>query len=134
MIIKRLNEIVGTQFDVTAPEKQWQSRRLLLKNDQVGFSLHDTIIYANTETPIWYKHHLEVVYCIEGEGEVEVLSPEPQTYQIFPGTVYVLNQHENHILRARTQMRIICVFDPPCTGTEVHGEDGAYPATDESHG
>jgi L-ectoine synthase len=127
MIVRTLNEILGTQYDVTAPEKQWQSRRLLLKKDQIGFSFHDTIIYPNTETHIWYKNHLEVVYCIEGEGEVEVLFPEQKKYQVSPGTVYVLNQHEKHILRARTQMRIICVFDPPCTGDEVHGEEGAYP-------
>lgn len=132
MIVRTLNEIIGSQNDVTAPEKQWQSRRLLLKKDQLGFSFHDTIIYPNTETPIWYKNHLEVVYCIEGEGEVEVLSPSKKTYQISPGTVYVLNQHEKHILRARTQMRIICVFDPACTGDEVHGEDGEYPLNDSS--
>ncbi|MGB0909655.1 MAG: ectoine synthase [Nitrospirales bacterium] len=130
MIVKKLQEVLGTQYDVIAPEKQWRSRRLLLKKDQIGFSLHDTIIYPNTETPIWYKNHLEVVYCIEGEGEVEVLLPEKKTYQIGPGTVYVLNQHEKHILRARTQMRIICVFDPPCTGSEVHGKEGEYSLPD----
>ena len=132
MIVKRLKEILGTQYDVTAPEKQWRSRRLLLKKDQIGFSLHDTIVYPNTETQIWYKNHLEVVYCIEGEGEVEVLFPEQKIYQISPGTVYVLNQHEKHILRAKTQMRIICMFDPPCTGTEVHGEEGDYPPDNSS--
>ncbi len=127
MIVRTLDEVIGTPCDVTAPEQQWRSRRLLVKKDQIGLSLHDTIIYPNTETFIWYKHHLEVVYCIEGEGEVEVLSPEPKTYPISPGTMYVLNQQERHILRARTQMRIICVFDPPCAGTEVHGKDGEYP-------
>ena len=39
----------------------------------MGFSLHDMVIRAGAELTMWYKNHLEEVYCIEGEGEVEVL-------------------------------------------------------------
>ncbi|KOP68452.1 L-ectoine synthase [Bacillus sp. FJAT-18019] len=131
MIVKQLDDILGTENDVDTPT--WNSRRLLLKKDGMGFSLHDTIIKAGTETMIWYKHHVEAVYCIEGEGEIEVVQ-ENKTYPIKPGTMYALNGNEKHFLRAHSNsdMRMVCVFNPPITGREVHDEDGAYaPSVDE---
>lgn len=130
MIVKQLEAIVNTEDDVKA--QTWNSRRLLLRKDGVGFSLHDTIIHAGTETYIWYKNHIEAVYCVEGEGEIEVI----ETGEIFPiknGTLYCLNGHEKHYLRAaeHTSMRMICVFNPPLTGREVHDENGVYPLIEE---
>lgn len=125
MIVRKLDEIVGSERDVQA--ETWNSRRLLLAGDGMGFSLHDTLIHAGTETMIWYRHHLEAVYCVEGDGEIEVL-PNGPTYQIVAGTMYALDGHEKHLLRARTQMRMICVFNPPVAGDEVHDEEGVYPA------
>ena len=104
MIIRTLDDIVNTERTVRAAT--WQSRRLLLKGDGVGFSLHDTLIYAGTETLIWYKHHIEAVYCVDGEGEVEETATG-KVYAITPGTLYVLNGHERHLLRARSQLRLI---------------------------
>src|SRR5690606_13561850 len=93
VIVRKLEDVVGTERDVHA--ETWNSRRLLLKADGTGFSLHDTLIHAGTETLIWYQHHLEAVYCIEGEGEVEVLLEEGgQVHPIAAGTLYVLDQHE----------------------------------------
>jgi hypothetical protein len=37
------------------------------------------------------------------------------------------NGHEHHQLRPRTQMRTVCVFNPPVAGREVHDENGVYP-------
>lgn len=125
MIVRSLQDIQGTDKDVRASNGNWESRRLILNDDAVGFSLHDTIIHAGTETLLWYKHHLEAVYCIEGEGEVETTEND-KVYSIKPGTVYLLNGNERHWLRARTTMRMVCVFNPPVTGSEVHDSDGAY--------
>jgi len=127
MIVKHLENVIGTEFDIDTPT--WNSRRLILKKDNVGFSLHDTVIKAGTETMIWYKHHIEAVYCVEGEGEIELIDTQ-ETYSIRPGTLYVLNGHEKHWLRGKTDMRMVCVFNPPCTGQEVHDEEGAYVAGD----
>ncbi|MGP0583987.1 ectoine synthase [Paenibacillus timonensis] len=123
MIVKHLSNIVGTIDDVDT--ETWNSRRLILAKDNMGFSLNDTLIKAGTETLIWYKNHVEAVYCIEGEGEIEVIGGE--TYPISPGMMYALNGHEKHYLRARSQLRVICVFNPPLTGREVHDEEGTYP-------
>lgn len=124
MLVKSLSEIIRTEQDVKGDN--WRSRRLLLKKDNMGFSLHDTLIYAGTETEMWYKNHLEAVYCIEGEGEVETVD-DNKVYSIKAGTVYALDKHDKHILRAKTDMRMVCVFNPPVTGQEVHDETGAYP-------
>ncbi|MDX5334415.1 MAG: ectoine synthase, partial [Gammaproteobacteria bacterium] len=34
---------------------------------------------------------------------------------------------ERHYLRARKDMRMICVFNPPVVGPETHDENGVYP-------
>ena len=126
MIVRNIEEIKGSERDVPAENNNWISRRLLLKRDGVCFSLNETIIYEGTETYIWYKNHVEAVYCIEGEGEVELVD-DNKVYSITPGTLYVLNKHEKHFLRAKKRMRLVCVFNPPLVGSEVHQEDGSYP-------
>jgi len=50
-----------------------------------------------------------------------------QTYPLAPGTMYLLNGHERHTVQPRTRMRMLCVFNPPVTGREVHDENGVYP-------
>jgi L-ectoine synthase len=127
MIVRSLNEIIGTQRDVSDPEGNWVSRRLLLKEDGMGFSFHETIIFKGTETKIWYKNHLEAVYCVEGEGELETI-PQKEIYPINPGTLYAMNKHDQHYLRATgSDLRLVCVFNPPLSGSEVHDEEGSYP-------
>ena len=128
MIIKRLAELAGTDRDVQA--ENWASRRLLLKKDGMGFSLHDTVIHAGTSTEIHYRHHLEAVYCIQGKGTVYVPATGT-TYEIEAGTVYALNGHEQHVLSAEVEMRMVCVFNPPLVGTEVHDAHGVYPLLSE---
>ncbi len=128
MIVKSLDDIIGTE-DETSGET-WISRRFVMKKDNVGFSLNDTIIKAGTESYFWYKNHIEAVYCIEGEGEVETID-NGKVYPLKPGTMYLLNGHEKHYLRAKTQMRMVCVFNPALVGTETHDEDGVYPLLED---
>jgi L-ectoine synthase len=124
MIVRKITDIIGTDRDVD--DGNWVSRRLLLRKDGMGFSMHETILRAGTETYMWYKHHLEAVYCIDGEGEVEDLATGT-LHRLEPGTLYALNDHDQHIVRAKTDIRTVCVFCPPVTGQEVHDEEGVYP-------
>ena len=124
MIVRRLDDIKGTALDVKT--SNWVSRRLLLARDGMGFSLHETTIFSGTETHIWYQNHLEAVYCIEGSGEIETVA-DGRVHAIRPGVVYALDDHDEHYLRAREDMRLVCVFNPPLTGGEVHDEKGVYP-------
>jgi len=123
MIVRTLDEVRGTDDDVHSDG--WNSRRLILAHHGMGFSMHDTVIHAGAELEMWYRHHLEAVYCIEGEGEVEVLATGDR-WPIAPGTLYALDANDKHVLRAKTQMRMVCTFNPPVTGREVHDADGAY--------
>ena len=127
MIVKTLDEIIGTEYNVKTDN--WVSRRFLLKKDGMGFSFHETIIYAGTESFFWYKNHLEAVYCVGGEGEIESVE-DGKVYPIKDGTMYALNNHDKHYVRAKTDMRLVCVFNPPVTGREVHDENGVYPLVD----
>ncbi len=124
MIVRTLDDLVGSERDVEAPT--WRSRRFVLASEGVGFSLHDTILHAGTTTDMWYRNHIEAVYCIEGTGELLDLGTG-ETHPIGPGTMYLLNDHDRHRLTATTQLRMVCVFNPPCTGQEVHDADGVYP-------
>lgn len=124
MIVKHLEDVLGTEQEVQTPN--WTSRRLLLSRDNMGFSVHDTVLHEGTVTKMCYRNHLEAVYCIEGEGEIENLE-DGQIHAIRPGTIYALDQHDPHILRALSRLRMVCVFNPPLTGQEVHDKTGAYP-------
>lgn len=132
MIVRSLKDVAGSDRDVVAPT--WRSRRLLVAADKMGFSLHDTLIEAGTETPMWYKNHVEAVYCVEGEGSLEDVA-SGEIHEITAGTMYALDRNDRHVLRARTQLRMLCVFNPPCTGREEHDADGGYPLpTDDLEG
>lgn len=124
MIVRTLAEIGGTDRDVRADT--WRSQRLLLARDGQSFSLHDTVLYAGTETAMWYAHHVEAVYCVGGEGEL-VNDETGEVHPLRDGTLYLLDGHEHHRVRATTDLRMVCVFTPPVTGREVHDDTGAYP-------
>ena len=123
MIIRTLG--VADQGDRRVVSKGWESTRLLLNNDGMGFSFHITTIYAGADLEMHYQHHLEAVYCISGEGEIEDLA-DGTVYAVKPGTIYALNDHDRHKLRAATEMKMACVFNPPLHGKEVHNAQGAY--------
>jgi len=125
MIVRTLEQIQGTEREVEADNGNWVSRRFVLDDDGAGFSFHETIIRAGTETHIWYKHHIEAVYCVGGEGEIEDIRTG-RVHPIKDGTLYLLNDNDEHWLRGFTDMRLICAFSPPIIGREMHDEDGAY--------
>ena len=124
MIVRTFDEITGTDRDVQT--EHWRSKRIVLARDGVGFSLHETVLDAGSVNDFWYANHIEAVWVIEGEGELYDKDNDV-TYQLGPGSVYVLDGHEHHQLRPRTRMRTACVFNPPVTGREVHDENGVYP-------
>ncbi|MGL6159063.1 ectoine synthase [Microbulbifer sp.] len=123
MIVRNLQDAEKTARRVVS--EGWESTRLLLKNDNMGFSFHITTIYEGAELNLHYQNHLESVYCISGEGEVETVA-DGEVYPIQPGTIYILDKNDKHILRAKTEMKMACVFNPPLHGKEVHNASGAY--------
>jgi L-ectoine synthase len=127
MIVRTLDEVTGTERDVTGPG--WRSRRLLTRPDGMGYTMTDTLIRAGSAMVLEYASHLEACYCISGEGEVEDHATG-QVFPIQPGTIYALDRHDRHTLRcgAGGDMRLICCFTPALAGTERHGASGGYEA------
>lgn len=128
MIVRTLAQLDGTDRDVRG--EGWRSRRLLRRDDGVNFSLHLTEVAANTELELEYANHFEANYCISGEGEVVEVA-NGKTYQLKPGIMYTLDQHERHILRAKSTLTLLCVFWPALVGNESHGSTGGYPPSGE---
>ncbi len=115
MLYKTLADIQNTDLNVDCGNGF--SRRFLTESDGMGFTLTDTLIRAGTVTAMRYDRHLEACYCIEGLGKVET---ETKSYDLRPGVMYALDQHDKHVLSAETVLRLICVFNPPLTGQESH--------------
>ncbi|ADZ90810.1 ectoine synthase [Marinomonas mediterranea] len=129
MIVRNLADAEKSNRRIVSPEGSWESTRLLLKDDNMGFSFHITTIYKDADFQLHYKNHLESVYCMSGRGEVEDLATG-EKHPITPGTVYILDKHDKHMLRAFEEMKMACVFNPPITGAEVHNSEGAYELED----
>ncbi|GAA3974336.1 ectoine synthase [Allohahella marinimesophila] len=125
MIVRNLEEAEKSNRRIVSPDGNWESTRMLLKGDKMGFSFHITTIYAGADFGIHYQNHLESVYCISGEGEVETVA-DGVVHPIKPGTLYILDKNDKHILRAFKEMKMACVFNPPLSGKEVHNAEGAY--------
>ncbi|MEX2130939.1 MAG: ectoine synthase [Pseudohongiellaceae bacterium] len=125
MIVRNLEDAQKTARRIVSPDGNWESTRLLLRNDEMGFSFHITTVYAGADFKMHYQHHLESVYCISGEGEVET-TDDGKKYPVKPGTLYNLNKHDKHVLRAFRELKLVCVFNPPLHGTETHNAQGAY--------
>lgn len=132
MFTRTLVDCQNSERKVESETNTWNSVRMLLKEDGMGYSFNITTIYKQGKTHIHYKNHLETVYCISGRGKVETIA-DGKVWDIEPGTVYVLDKHDEHYLYGgeHEDMVVACVFNPPLTGNEVHGPDGAY-EVDES--
>lgn len=132
MKIVKLSELKDTDREVVSPDG-WTSYRFLLAKDGMGFSMHETIFPAGLEFQMWYKNHLEAVYCYEGTGTITDLATD-EVHELGPGTLYALDKHDRHILKAHTKMRLVCTFNPPVTGREIHDDDGAYSLPEQIEG
>lgn len=110
---------------VECPNGGFVSNRILLESDRMGYSMTKTVIPVGRVNRWHYKHHLESCYCVSGKG---LLTNETtgEYWAIAPDTTYVLDGNEPHTFEALEEVTLICVFNPPLQGREVHKEDGSY--------
>ncbi len=120
MLYKTLDQVEKSDMNVDCGNGF--SRRFLTQRDGMGFTLTDTLIRAGSVTSMQYDRHLEACYCIEGIGTVETTT---ECYDLHPGAMYALDQHDKHVLSAHTDLRLICVFNPPLNGQESHKDRDA---------
>jgi L-ectoine synthase len=122
MIIRSVNEVEGTDLDVRG--EQWRAVRLFVRDDGLGFSLSETTVRAGAELSLWYKHHQEACYVIEGAAEITERETG-RVQRIGPGSAYAPG-HDRHSIRVLEPLRLVCVFNPALTGRETHDADGSY--------
>jgi L-ectoine synthase len=127
MIVRTLDEITDTERDVAGD--RWRAKRLFLRGDGLGFSLSETTVEAGAELNVWYKHHQEACFVIDGEAEITERDTGAR-HRIGPGSAYAPAQ-DRHSIRVLSPLRLVCVFSPALTGRETHDADGSYrPAED----
>lgn len=125
MKIIHLAEIQGTDREVKCPKGDFVSNRFLLESDGMGYSVTKTIIPQGTKAIWHYKNHLESCYCVKGLGAIRK-EGEDLFHKILPDSIYVLDKNDRHEFIAIEETHLICVFNPPLKGKEVHKEDGSY--------
>lgn len=109
------------------------SNRILLKSDGMGYTLTKTVIDPGQRVFQHYKHHLEACYCVYGHA-ILVDARTGEMYNIVPDTTYILDNHDPHYFEAYEETVLICVFNPPLVGDEIHQEDGSYAAENDRDG
>ena len=127
MIVRTLDEIEGTELDVRG--EGWRAQRLFVKADGLGFSLSETTVDGGAEMNLWYKHHNEACFVIEGEAEITERDTGA-VHRIGPGDAYA-PEHDRHTIRVLSPLRLVCVFSPALSGQETHDADGSYVPAEE---
>jgi len=126
MKIITLEDIKETERQVHCPSGGFISYRYLLRDDGMGFSMSMTVIPKGEFQRWHYKNHLEACFCVSGAGII-VDNGTGAEFEIKPTTVYVLDGYEDHSFKAIEDTALICIFNPPLIGAEVHSDDGSYP-------
>lgn len=126
MKVINLKELGKKGRVVKCPFGDFVSNRFLLEQDGMGYTITKTIVPKNSKTRKWhYKNHLESCYCIKGRGKLINLETGEQ-FNIKKDSLYVLDKNDPHRLIAKEDIELICVFNPPLTGKEVHNQEGIY--------
>jgi L-ectoine synthase len=122
MFVRSLDDVAKT--DCFVDWGNGTSHRLLTEKDGMGFTVCHTVVKAGSESKLHYRNHLEACYCIGGKGEVEDM--DGNVFPVRVGDIYVLNNHDEHFLRASADQDLILVsvFNPPLNGTERHDLSG----------
>jgi L-ectoine synthase len=114
MLIRKLDEVKTVEWG------NGLSRRFLLEDDGMGYTVTDTIVNKGTRSLLEYQNHLEACYCVEGRGSV--IEMDGTEHEIVPGTMYALDKHDAHHLLASPDedLRLVCMFTPALKGDEAH--------------
>lgn len=112
-----------TRHRSEVPAVEWgsgTSDRLLNADDNMGFAVAHTVVRAGTESKLQYTNHFEACYCIAGSGSVR--EPDGTVHAITPGTIYVLDRNDAHVLCGGEDedLVLVSIFNPPIVGTEAH--------------
>jgi L-ectoine synthase len=126
MKVMNVMDLHKTDREVECPNGGFTSIRMLVKDDGMGFTMTRTTVHPTDDYQLWhYKNHLEACYCIKGKALLK--DAKGNRHAIKPGMLYALDKNDKHWFKATETTILICVFNPPLIGKEVHGADGSYP-------
>ena len=111
---------------VGCPDGGFTSNRLVVESDGMGYSVTKTVIHPGKPHRWHYQHHLETCYCVSGKGLL-INDATKEYFAIGPDSTYVLDQHDPHTFEALEETILICVFNPPLMGDELHDVERSYP-------
>ena len=103
------------------------SHRILLESDGMGYTMTKTVISPSAGKVFQqYKNHLESCYCVSGSATLTD-AETGNSYHIKPDVTYVLDKNDAHYFEAHEETVLICTFNPPLKGDEIHDDKGSYP-------
>ena len=73
MLIRRLEDVQGTDRYKVAFDGTTRSARYLASTDGMGFSLHINRVDASPPVLVWYKHHWAANHVASGTGTASYL-------------------------------------------------------------
>ena len=111
---------------VQCPKGGFTSNRLVVEADGMGYSMTKTVIHPGKPHRWHYQHHLETCYCVSGKGLL-INEATKEYFAIGPDSTYILDNHDAHTFEALEETILICVFNPPLIGDELHDENDTYP-------
>ncbi len=125
MIVTNKQDLLGGPRDVSG--SGWNSLRLLVKSDGMGFSMTETKVNPGAKLDLHYRNHIEACFCLGGRAIVTETATGLR-HVIEPGVLYAPNAHDRHTVEVEgnEDLHLICVFSPALQGDEVHGPDGSY--------
>ena len=124
MFVKSVAEMRAAGREKVVAGGSARTARMLLAEDRVGFALCDVNLAAGNRNVLWYKHHWEANYILEGEGDVTDLT-SGEIWPLEAGTMYCVGPDDRHSMHAVTDLHLLSVFCPAIQGDEMHDADGA---------
>ena len=126
MFVKTLKDLKAAGREKIVAGGSARTVRFLTRDDGLGFTMSDVRLDAGQQNVLWYKHHWEANYILEGRGEVRDLTTD-ETWVLEPGVMYIVGPDDRHSMRAITDLHLVSIFNPPLAGDEVHDEHGTLP-------
>src|SRR6478736_3938119 len=92
MFVRTLDDVRADGLEVVIAGGSARTARFITARDGVGFAFSDVFQGAGGEAQLWYKHHWEANYILEGTGEVEEVATG-RRWPLAPGTIYVVGSY-----------------------------------------
>ncbi|MCY4608312.1 MAG: ectoine synthase [bacterium] len=131
MFVRTVDDLVRQGRQLSVAGGSATTVRMLLRDDRVGFSLSDVRLAAGSRNVLWYRHHREANYVLDGTGEVTDLG-SGETWKMEPGMMYCVGPEDRHSMHARSDLRLLSVFCPALTGDEQHDAEGTLAASGDA--